>query len=44
MTGRSVPRWSRWVLWAILAAVLVVVLFEYVFPWVEATFYNPGVG
>ncbi|HKJ57047.1 MAG TPA: hypothetical protein VJ978_13790 [Nitriliruptoraceae bacterium] len=40
MTG--LPRWLRVLVILIAIAAGVVVLFEWVFPWVEATWYNPS--
>jgi lipopolysaccharide export LptBFGC system permease protein LptF len=40
----AIPRWVRILALVVLAAVAVVVLFEWVFPWVETTYYNPSVG
>ena len=40
-TGRRILRWLALV---VLAAVVVVVLFEVVFPWFEVTYYNPTIG
>lgn len=40
----ALPRWVRILALVVLAAVAVVVLFEWVFPWVETTYYNPSVG
>lgn len=40
----SLPRWARTVLLLVVVALAVVVLFEWVFPWVESTYYDPSVG
>jgi len=40
----GLPRWARTVLLLVVVAVAVVVLFEWVFPWVESTYYDPSVG
>ena len=40
----ALPRWVRILALVVLAAMAVVVLFEWVFPWVETTYYNPSVG
>lgn len=48
--SRAAPRPSiagrlgRWLLWAVLAVVVLVVLFEVVFPWFESNYYNPTIG
>ena len=41
--GRSGRRLGRWLLWLVLFAVVVVVLFTVVFPWFDRTFVDDPV-
>lgn len=38
------PKVVKWLLWAIVIAVAVVVLFTWVFPWVESMQQDPTLG
>lgn len=39
----NLPRWVRTLILLVIIAVAVVILFQWVFPWVESTWYNPAV-
>lgn len=41
---RGMPRWARVILWLVVIALAVVVLFTTVFPWVEERMQDPTMG
>jgi hypothetical protein len=41
---RTPPRWLRWLVIALVAAVILVVLFTTVFPWIERSLSTPTLG
>lgn len=44
MKGQRSARWVLWLVAAVVAGAVVVVLFEYVFPWIEMNYYDPSIG
>ncbi len=43
-TRRGLPRWVKALILTVLIAVGIVVLFTWVFPWVESNLQNPTMG